>query len=453
MKKITTLLILAIFLISPASVGQACCLKPGINETIKKLDLEKNSVVSISVKNVKNGKNVYVKDQHKLLNPASSLKIYTFIASLAALGENYTFKTAVSKDSKNNLYIRLGADPLLTSQNLRELIQNAQVKEALKNVDKIYIEEGIIDKTPYPDGWMSDDIWPFMPKISPYTLDKNTIRLELGLPQNDKSIIISQPDKYKLPFINELKIGAVNDIQISKAEGMDVEVLNFKGTIGEDTTLEIPVSNPKVYFVSSLYEIFKKENIIYDKPIYFTDSAPANLKQIAQVEHTIQEAGREILQNSDCFVSEVVFRVAAGRYFNKPKATTKDGVTMFYEYFKKCGLDTSDISLYDGSGVSRYNLMTVDWMTQGLIYAYNNINIQDYLAQPNQGTLQRRLRHLQGRLWAKTGTLKGVSSLSGYVNAKNGSMYTFAIVVQNFNKKPSEIKGFEDDLIDDIFKL
>ncbi len=451
MKRIIIFLIFAAFLMS--SAAQAFFSKPGIDETINKMNLEKNSVVSISVKNVKTGRNVYTKNPHQFLNPASSLKTYTFMTSLAASGKDYAFKTAVYKDDKNNVYIRLGADPLLTNQDLRELIRSAKAKEAFKNVNKIYIEEGVIDKTPYPDGWMTDDTWPFMPKISPYTLDKNTANITLTVSQNSKTITILQADKYKMPVINELEVGAVNDIQISKAGGMEVEMLHLKGTVEEDTILQIPVSNPKIYFVVSLYEILKKENIAYNQTIYFTDVAPLNLKQIASVEHTITEAGKEILQNSDCFVSEVVFRVGAGKYFNKAKASTKDGVEMFYDLARKYGLYTPDISLYDGSGVSRYNMMNTDWMTDALIYAYNNVNIKDYMAKPGEGTLKRRLRHLNGKVWAKTGTLKGVSSLSGYVDAKNGSTYAFAIIIQNFNKKPSEIKGFEDDLIDDIFKL
>ena len=123
------------------------------------------------------------------------------------------------------------------------------------------------------------------------------------------------------------------------------------------------------------------------------------------------------------------------------------------KYYKDLGFDTDTIKISDGSGVSRYNIFTTDWLSDTLVYLFKNTNIKDYMAVPNVGTLNRRLRFLDGRLWAKTGTLNGVSSLCGLIINEKDKELVFSIIIQNFSEKTSIIKSFEDDLIDEIFKL
>jgi len=64
------------------------------------------------------------------------------------------------------------------------------------------------------------------------------------------------------------------------------------------------------------------------------------------------------------------------------------------------------------------------------------------------GTLKKRMKNTsaQNNVHAKTGTLNGVSNLSGYVTAKNGHLIAFSILIQNFVKDYSTARDFQNQI-------
>ena len=64
------------------------------------------------------------------------------------------------------------------------------------------------------------------------------------------------------------------------------------------------------------------------------------------------------------------------------------------------------------------------------------------------GTLKKRLKNTsaQNNVHAKTGTLNGVSNLSGYVTTKNGHLVAFSIMIQNFVKEYSIARNFQNKI-------
>jgi D-alanyl-D-alanine carboxypeptidase/D-alanyl-D-alanine-endopeptidase (penicillin-binding protein 4) len=74
---------------------------------------------------------------------------------------------------------------------------------------------------------------------------------------------------------------------------------------------------------------------------------------------------------------------------------------------------------------------------------YNSLSIAGV-----DGTLEERMKDTkaENNVHAKTGTLAGVSSLSGYVSAKNGNLITFSIMIQNYVEKKSVARRFQDKI-------
>ncbi len=103
------------------------------------------------------------------------------------------------------------------------------------------------------------------------------------------------------------------------------------------------------------------------------------------------------------------------------------------------GIDTTKFLMVDGSGVSHYDLLTPDILVALLRGMHSKKDIFDlyYSSLPNAGVdglLANRMRGTpaQNNLHAKTGTLGGVSSLSGYVATADGEMLGFSIMMQNY---------------------
>ena len=117
--------------------------------------------------------------------------------------------------------------------------------------------------------------------------------------------------------------------------------------------------------------------------------------------------------------------------------TAKEVRSVVRRLINKVGLDASRYKIADGSGLSLYNYVSVELLVKLLKYGYQHQNIYHHLlpSMPTagvDGTLKKRLRgtHTHGKVWAKTGTVTGVTSLAGYCEASNGHLLCFAIINQ-----------------------
>lgn len=426
-----------------------------INNILNSYDFDRDSTVSISVKDKKTGKIIYSKNPYKYSNPASVLKLFTMAASLNELGEDYKFTTAFYKDKNNNLYIKLSADPMLTSNDLNILAQNLKQNHKGR-INKIYIDDSIIDLIPYPMGWTNDDYWPNSPKISPYTADKNTVKVDFLLSENKKDVRIVQKDSYKFSFVNKLQISDKTDFTF--VEDVFHNTVNIEGTISKNVIdKEIPVLNPKYFFCKKLNDALNKNGINFSEKFLFA-RVPQDVTIVAKFERPVDEVIKYVLRTSDNQAAETVFKVAGGKYAQKENpvkrdiccfGTTKSGISMFLNYLSGLELDIKQIKIRDGSGVSRYNAVNTDFLVSAL--SKMNFDYEKYLPTGGEGTLSKRMRELKDSVYFKTGTLFGTSSLSGIVKSCEDEYY-FASIITSYNRNKSLIKAVEDEIVYEIYR-
>lgn len=449
------------------SLKSFASLSSAVNDAIDNTGLGRNSIISISVKDLDTNDMLYSKHPNTYLNPASSLKIFTTAAALDTLGEGYHFETIIYIDADKNLYLKLGADPMFSSANLDTLVKTLKKVYAGK-IKHFYIDDTVIDKVYYPDGWAADDLWPDSPKISPYIIDNNTVAVNFSVLKEKNDIKISQKDDYKISFINELQIAGKTDIVPSLNYGENSGIVSLRGTISGDLSKQFPVLDTAQFFTYKLRKALDNNGISYSKPFY-QKRVPENAKRIASYRRPVGEVLSHILKTSDNFAAEVMFKLAGGIWAKNESAYIKDayqaevnlnsagtlenGRKMFFDYYKKAGLISDDDknNLADASGVSRYNAFTTSWMANALVYLNQNSKIKNYMITANEGTLTRRMQELNGVLRAKTGTIFGVSSLTGYLVSQNNRNYAFSIIIQNFGVRSSVVKGLEDDIIYGIY--
>lgn len=451
-----------IFLICIFAASCCCAVANPVSKAIDNTGLGGDSVISISVLNAKTKDCTYSRRPNIYLNPASALKIFTLAAALNELGDNYYFETIAYIDEDKNLYLKLGADPLLTSNDLNTLAKN--IKTAYGgHIRNFYIDDTIIDKKPYPDGWTVDDLWPNSPKISPYIVDKNSVKVNFYVSSDKNSVKITQTNNYKLSFVNELKVGSKTDFKPVLNYGEKTGIITLQGQISSDTVKNYPILDPAQFFVFKLRMALDKNGISYSKPFY-TKKVPQNAKRIASYRRPITEAVRFALKTSDNFTTETIFKLAGASWARNNTANNiekagsfEDAKAMFFDYYgnpnKGAGLNMDRVNLVDASGVSRYNAFSTFWMSSALVYLDEFSKIKEYMITADEGTLARRMRDLSGNLRAKTGTIFGVSSLAGYVTSVSNKDYVFSIIIQNYGVRPSLVKGLEDDIVYGIYSL
>ena len=122
------------------------------------------------------------------------------------------------------------------------------------------------------------------------------------------------------------------------------------------------------------------------------------------------------------------------------------------EFLVESGIESSRISLSDGSGLSRDNITTPRFQTSLLLFLssrpYFELFINTLAVSGTDGTLRRRLssQPLKGTIHAKTGTLNGVANLSGYMTTKSGRNLAFTIFANNFRTSVSRVRKTIDEI-------
>ena len=112
------------------------------------------------------------------------------------------------------------------------------------------------------------------------------------------------------------------------------------------------------------------------------------------------------------------------------------------------GLDVQEIRIVDGSGLSRYNLVSPNQMVTFLKEMRSNRALKAALPVGGEsGTLKGRMLSFGGRVAAKTGSMTGVSALCGFVTTETGEELAVAIFVNGYMKEGREIKvKLEDEI-------
>lgn len=165
--------------------------------------------------------------------------------------------------------------------------------------------------------------------------------------------------------------------------------------------------------------------------------------------HTIDQVLLRMMKQSDNLYAEALFYQLAARS-GIAYADRKQAIAYIKELVRYQGLSPADFSFADGSGLSLYNYASPRLLTSFLRYAYAHEGIFLHL-QPSlplagvDGTLRKRMTSgpAYANVSAKTGTLEGVSTLSGYCTAPNGHTLCFAIMNQGILRR-SVAHRFQD---------
>ncbi len=441
MKKILILLCaMALFTLGSNAKGT----KTDFSNVLKESGVDTESI-AISIKNANSGKLVYSLNDKILISPASVQKALTMPVIAETLGSDYEFSTELYSRGNDAYLLKLGADPYLTSKELKQLINQVNI-----DAKKMYIDDSILDSKTWGEGWQwDDDMNVLMPKFGAYNLDKNLIKLTIMPPQNGQPATIINPSKYPLVFFNNITKGDKTKLDIHKDSAISENTIVLSGTVARPTTVYVPVNNIKRYF--ELQTKIALEN----KKVYLKSGIVSGKKNEsdtvkAKITRGIEPAISDVLKNSNNMVAETMFKLAGGKYCNLETGTDSSGIKMFNDYCVKHKIDNSRIRIVDGSGVSKNNLVSTNFVTDFLFVNKNN-KIMETLPTSGEGTLTHRLLPLKDKLRAKTGTHCDISSIAGYLTSKNGNKYVFCIINNDMKLSTSDKKALEDYILREAY--
>ncbi len=452
MKRALRLLIVFFILTGFMGVASARPFENPIAAAIKKADISNSALISVSFKELSTGKKAFELNPTAPMTPASIQKIVTLLPSLDTLGKDYEFKTQLYKNGENNLYIKLGADPYFTTRDLKDLIKNLS-NYKIYTTKAIYIDDSILDSNEWGEGWQwDDDLNPSTSKFGSYNMDKNLITVNIcpaviGAPAEITTTVF-----YPTAFINNIITAEKTDVKLERKNYISPDVINADGTVSYELNIDIPINYPRRYFILRLEDILRKQKVEYYGD-FNRLKLPKNTYMIAETKHPLSLAMDDILKKSNNMVAETVFKLAGGKYTNETGSASAS-TEMLNDYYKKQGINTDNIRIVDGSGVSKNNLISSDFITEVLLKASQEKNFDDFkihMATPGEGTLTDRMLYFKDKIRAKTGTLSNISSIAGYLTTKSGKSYAFCIMVNDSKSKSADKKSFEEYVLREAF--
>lgn len=416
----------------------------------------------IKIVSLRKGEILYERDSKALFHPASNLKLLTTATALHALRKEYKFKTALCVDTLGydstvvgDLYIKGFGNPDFKTRDLRWMVDQLKAKGVTTVCGDIVGDVSFFDDLYWGKGWMWDDEPSFYEAfITPLTINDNCVRVLVapGERVGEPVRVRLDPETNYLSLDNQGVTGsdtALSTLEVTRDFIVRSNTLIVKGILPSIVTSResvVSVWRPELYAVTLLREELERAGIEVQGAVRL---GVVNEKTRLLVSHEwpIDSVLINLNKTSDNLSAENTLKVFAAEKRGIP-GTSSNGVSVVNEFLSSLGVDTTSYLMVDGSGVSHYNLTSADTYIQLLSAMYSQKDIFDlfYTSLPIagvDGTLQNRMRGTaaEGKVRAKTGTISGVSSLSGYAMTEDGDVLVFSIMMQNFI---GSSKGFRD---------
>jgi len=472
--------ILLFLLILLSFVFQSCSsfrpvVSPSQNaiDSLLSTDFFKTAQAGISVYDLTANKPLFNHDEKLLLHPASNLKILTTAAGYLFLGEDYKFTTSVYhtgeiKDSicNGDIYVVGGLDPDFTSHDLDSLVSQIKhfgIKEIRGN---IYGDVSAMDSLFWGNGWMwDDDPESFAAYLTPLNINKNSVKIVYAAGEIGKEAVVES-----IPGTNFFQIKnssltidtGKTTIRITRDWINRNNTILVSGNITKTSkrdTISLNVFNPTYYFLGLMKESLSRNGIYFNGKVD-TLTLPVQAKKIFSFERSIEPVIKNTNKISDNLNAEMILRAFALNSFLKP-STAEKGIRLVDSLITLAGLNPKNYRLVDGSGLSFYNLVSAELLTEILKFYYfkeQKIFPKFLSSLPIagiDGTLSNRMKEgkLFKHVYAKTGGLSGVSNLSGYLENRNGHMIAFSILIQNFTGTADKVRSIQEKLCEIIFDM
>jgi D-alanyl-D-alanine carboxypeptidase/D-alanyl-D-alanine-endopeptidase (penicillin-binding protein 4) len=166
---------------------------------------------------------------------------------------------------------------------------------------------------------------------------------------------------------------------------------------------------------------------------------------------------KRMLQNSNNLYAEAILKSISHHHSGEPGSWT-DGARLLREFLVDSLELEENFQLVDGSGMSRYNLLSPAQLT---LYLYR-IQTRPWFSQfsralavmGHSGTLARRSLHLPGtRVLGKTGTLRNHKLLAGYLENNSGVRWIFSLNVEGFRSDYHRMEQLQDRFLAELGRL
>lgn len=436
-----------------------------INRIIAKAPNNLNA--GIIIEDLTDGKILYELNPNRYFIPASNLKLFTAYAALKQFGGNYTFNTSISIIKSQlaqgilngNVYLQFNGDPSFTSEQLNTLIA-ALTRNGISKINgDVVIVNNDFDTVGAGPGWMWDDLnYCYDEPISAMAIDHNCFTVGLSPAKQVGQMSQLHMAKNAIPFYvtNGIYSAAptADCSLVVNSDNKNNYTLSGCVNVGSGGNgTEVAVNNVNQYVSQLVQKDLKQNDITLMGSINFGNAVVQAKPLLVIQSQPLTALVGTMLQKSDDFYAGVLFKKIGQAHFGSQGTWDNAQKAAQAIIQAGAGIYHGNWIMVDGSGISRYNMLTPEQVIALLTAAYKTPTISsDFMnalaVGGVSGTIQYRFiaHDLKGRIFAKTGTMDGVSALSGYIKAANHHTLAFTIIMNNFIGKTNYYEGLQDQI-------
>ena len=414
---------------------------------------------------------LYSRQADDRATPASNMKLLTSAAALEALGPDYRFRTEVLTSAEQqgavlqgDLHLRGTGDPTVLAADYDALAARIAESGIREVQGKVLADATWFDDVQLGTGWAWDDEpYYYSARISALTVAPNTdfdagtalVRATPGAEGSPAEVSL-EPANGVLEIDNRTTTsapGSEPSLSVEREHGTNRVVVSGSvpagGAPAEDFTT---VPDPAAYAT----DVFARALAAHGVKVKGAGegAAPPGARSLASRDSIpLRELVVPFMKLSNNGHAEVLVK-AMGRA-SGGEGSWQAGLAVLTEKLKGLGVDPAVLRTVDGSGLSTMDNLTPGQLSLLLDNArqrpwfqqwYDSLPVAGNPDRMVGGTLRSRMTgtRAENNVHAKTGSLTGVSSLSGYVTAANGRPLVFSVVFNDF------LSGSTKDLEDAI---
>jgi D-alanyl-D-alanine carboxypeptidase/D-alanyl-D-alanine-endopeptidase (penicillin-binding protein 4) len=421
----------------------------------------------VVIRSLSSGETLYARNGRKLLMPASNMKTVTLAAAAQRLGWDFSFETRLEAAGRvdgarfdGDLVVVGHGDPTLDDWDGAATRLFGEWAAGLKAhgieviSGRIVGDDNAMEDAHLGSGWAWDDLdRSYAASVGALQFNENTARLTVapGAAESQPATASLSPEGSGLVLRNLVTTVAAGEPPSVRSRRLaGTPVLELAGSVplaGPAVVRNVSVYNPTIYFAHALRAALIANGIDVQGPAVDIDEA-------AHVSRTADPVLLSFHRSPPLSVFATTMMKDSQNLYAETLLQAVGGPGEVRLVLERWGIPIDDFLIADGSGLSRYNLVTAE----GLVVILTRIARDDRLRDPFQatlpiagrdGTLAQRMKGTaaEGNARAKTGSFSNARALSGYVRTADGETLVFAILSNNFGVSPDVIEQTIDDIV------
>jgi len=381
--------------------------------------------------------------------PASNQKLMTAAAAVRRLGPDYRFETTFARGPGGELVVIGGGDPNLSgrffdgdpNRVLRALAKDLAAK-GVGPVNGLVLDASRFDDVYVHPDWPADqlDRWYCAPVGALVFNDPCwDVTVRPADSPGRRARVEVQPSLLRPELDNTCDTTGARGSHVVHVGRDSHDRLEVRGKIrltSAGITGNVTVRDPVRFFGAAFRAALIAEGIGVKGPTRVGHVPGA--KPLLVFRSDLARTLHVMLHKSQNLYAECVFKLLGKGSF------TSAGAALL-ETLGDMGVPTEGVLPQDGSGLARTNRVTARALYGALQAMRDEKVFVDALAQGGTGTLRRRYKSIGDRIHAKTGTIRGVSALSGYVTGRDGGRYVFVILANG--KSVRRARALQDRIV------